>query len=246
MTPASPRDRVPRDQREREPHRAPGPAGTGPRVRAPARVLPDPSAQAMARGRTTSVGPRRARHRGPVLLVARGRGRGGRRPRRAHRHADEHPALPSASARSSSSWTASARGRSCWAAAGSPTTPTARCGTRWSGTARRGRRVARRAAARRPARGGDRERRRRGGPRARPARAGLPRVRRAGRAVEPPHRRGPRAGLHRRARRAGVPVPAEAVVECAFTRDGGHGGMRDLLARVGAAGPDGAPAPSSR
>lgn len=39
----------------------------------------------------------------------------------------------------------------------------------------------------------------------------------------------------------GSPVPAEAVVECAFTRDGGHGGMRDLLARVGAAGPDGAP-----
>ncbi|WP_340697432.1 LacI family DNA-binding transcriptional regulator [Cellulosimicrobium funkei] len=39
----------------------------------------------------------------------------------------------------------------------------------------------------------------------------------------------------------GSPVPPDAVAECAFTRDGGHGGMRDLLARVGAAGPDGAP-----
>lgn len=31
----------------------------------------------------------------------------------------------------------------------------------------------------------------------------------------------------------GAPVEPEAVVECAFTRDGGHGGMRELLSRVG-------------
>jgi len=31
----------------------------------------------------------------------------------------------------------------------------------------------------------------------------------------------------------GSPVAADAVVECAFTRDGGHGGMRELLDRVG-------------
>ncbi|QJW37783.1 LacI family DNA-binding transcriptional regulator [Cellulosimicrobium protaetiae] len=31
----------------------------------------------------------------------------------------------------------------------------------------------------------------------------------------------------------GSPVPPDAVVECAFTRDGGHGGMRDLLDRLG-------------
>ncbi|KON75060.1 hypothetical protein M768_03720 [Cellulosimicrobium cellulans F16] len=36
----------------------------------------------------------------------------------------------------------------------------------------------------------------------------------------------------------GSPVAGEAVVECAFTRDGGHGGMRALLDRLGPERPD--------
>lgn len=39
----------------------------------------------------------------------------------------------------------------------------------------------------------------------------------------------------------GSPVEPDAVVECAFTRDGGHGGMRELLERVGPGTPEDGP-----